>query len=161
MSHKREGDFDNTHLISKKSKPSNDKPIGELSDNSQTNHQSHLIGEKSQIETSNLAPDVQPSSVDTNKGDLHCIIEADAAEDKGSRHTMEDRWVVLEDASLGFPGNLRCSHFAIYDGHGGRLAAEFAQKHLHANVCSAGLPRELMDVKAAKKAILDGMIKLS
>ncbi|XP_037496701.1 probable protein phosphatase 2C 8 isoform X2 [Jatropha curcas] len=83
-------------------------------------------------------------------------IDADAAEDKGSRHTMEDAWVVLPDASLDSPGTLRCAHFAIYDGHGGRLAAEYAQKHLHTNVLSAGLPRELKDVKAAKKAILDG-----
>lgn len=34
-------------------------------------------------------------------------IEADAAEDKGSRHTMEDAWVVLPDASLEYPGKLR------------------------------------------------------
>ncbi|GMQ11429.1 hypothetical protein CsSME_00054073 [Camellia sinensis var. sinensis] len=109
-------------------------------------------------------------------------IEAEVAEDKGSRHTMEDAWVVLPDASLDFPGKLstipddslefeyytkyngavqwffldRCAHYAIYDGHGGRLAAEYAQKHLHTNVLSAGLPRELLDVKTAKKAILDG-----
>ncbi|XP_077243989.1 protein phosphatase 2C family protein isoform X1 [Tasmannia lanceolata] len=83
------------------------------------------------------------------------VIEADAAEDKGSRHNMEDAWVVLPDASFEFPGKLRCAHFAIYDGHGGRLAAEYARDHLHANVLSAGLPRELMDVKAAKKAILE------
>lgn len=67
-------------------------------------------------------------------------IEADAAEDKGCRHTMEDAWVVLPDAALETPGNLRCAHFAIYDGHGGRLAAEYAQKHLHQNVIAAGLP---------------------
>ncbi|BBH04136.1 Protein phosphatase 2C family protein, partial [Prunus dulcis] len=86
-------------------------------------------------------------------------IEADAAEDKGLRHAMEDAWVVLLDTSLDFPGKLRCAHFAIYDGHGGRLAAEYAQKHLHTNVLSAGLPRELLDVKTAKKAILDGFRK--
>ncbi|KAG0479261.1 hypothetical protein HPP92_010119 [Vanilla planifolia] len=83
-------------------------------------------------------------------------IDAVAAEDKGARHTMEDAWVVLPDARLDYPGNLRCAHFAIYDGHGGRMAAEYAQKHLHANVLAAGLPRELMDVKAAKRAILEG-----
>ncbi|KAG8387999.1 hypothetical protein BUALT_Bualt02G0079500 [Buddleja alternifolia] len=83
-------------------------------------------------------------------------IEANAAEDKGCRHTMEDAWVVLDDAaSL----ELRCAHFAIYDGHGGRLAAEYAQKHLHQNVLSAGLPRELLNVKSAKKAILNGFQK--
>ncbi|KAJ6868486.1 protein phosphatase 2C 8 [Populus alba x Populus x berolinensis] len=87
-------------------------------------------------------------------------IEANAAEDKGSRHSMEDAWVVLLDASLDSPGKLRCAHFAIYDGHGGRLAAEYAQKNLHKNVVSSGLPRELLDVKAAKKAILDGMNSL-
>ncbi|KAK6127687.1 hypothetical protein DH2020_038561 [Rehmannia glutinosa] len=86
-------------------------------------------------------------------------LEADAAEDKGSRHTMEDAWVVLLDASLESPGNLRCAHFAIYDGHGGRLAAEYAQKHLHKHVLSAGLPRELLDVKCAKKAIVNGFRK--
>ncbi|KAK8953866.1 putative protein phosphatase 2C 67 [Platanthera zijinensis] len=85
-----------------------------------------------------------------------CNIDAAAAEDKGSRHTMEDAWVVLPDASLDYPGSSRCAYFAIYDGHGGRLAAEYAQKHLHANVLSAGLPRELIDVRAAKKAILEG-----
>lgn len=86
-------------------------------------------------------------------------IEADAAEDKGSRHTMEDAWVVLPDASSGILGKLRCAHFAIYDGHGGRLAAEYARAHLHVNVLSAGLPRELMDIKAAKKAIIEGFRK--
>uniref|UniRef100_A0A0D9XCE5 protein-serine/threonine phosphatase n=1 Tax=Leersia perrieri TaxID=77586 RepID=A0A0D9XCE5_9ORYZ len=75
-------------------------------------------------------------------------VEADAAEDKGCRHTMEDAWVLLPDASMESPGNLRCAHFAIYDGHGGRLAAEYAQKHLHQN----------MDVKAAKKAIIEELM---
>ncbi|KAK7380067.1 hypothetical protein VNO78_32443 [Psophocarpus tetragonolobus] len=87
------------------------------------------------------------------------LIEADAAEDKGSRHTMEDAWVVLLDATLDYPGNLRCAHFAIYDGHGGRLAAEYAQKHLHRNVLSAGLPRELYDAKVTRRSILNGFLK--
>ncbi|KAG2303183.1 hypothetical protein Bca52824_031834 [Brassica carinata] len=105
------------------------------------------------------------------------VSEADVAEDKGARHAMEDVSVVLSDASLDFPGKLRCGHFAIYDGHGGRLAAEFAKKHLHLNVLSAALPRLTsqsfrsflvdpnvsllfqLNIRVAKKAILDGFRK--
>ncbi|XP_064982537.1 probable protein phosphatase 2C 67 isoform X1 [Musa acuminata AAA Group] len=104
-----------------------------------------------------LAESQQESGADTpQQGSMVTCIEADAAEDKGSRHTMEDASVVLLDASLESPGKLRCAHFAVYDGHGGCLAAEYAQRHLHANVLAAGLPRELMDIKAAKKAIFEG-----
>ncbi|CAJ2637128.1 unnamed protein product [Trifolium pratense] len=99
------------------------------------------------------------SSEENASKELSFLIEADAAEDKGLRHSMEDEWVVLLDAARDFPGNLRCAHFAIYDGHGGRLAAEYAQKHLHGNVLAAGLPRELLDVKTAKRSILDGFRK--
>eukprot|EP00252_Welwitschia_mirabilis_P016808 TRINITY_DN3729_c0_g1_i2.p1 TRINITY_DN3729_c0_g1~~TRINITY_DN3729_c0_g1_i2.p1 ORF type:complete len:365 (-),score=84.67 TRINITY_DN3729_c0_g1_i2:13-1107(-) len=87
------------------------------------------------------------------------LVEADVAEDKGSRHTMEDAWVILIDGSTVSNGKLRCHHFAIYDGHGGRQAAEYARTHLHSNVMSSGLPCELMDIKAAKKAIIDGFRK--
>ncbi|KAL5544895.1 hypothetical protein UlMin_008679 [Ulmus minor] len=124
---------------------------------------SDSAAKKSKIED-NPNPEVglkEAASVD-EKGvvrDMGFEIEANAAEDKGSRHTMEDAWVVLLDAALDFPGNLRCAHFAIYDGHGGRLAADYAQKHLHANVLTAGLPRELLDIKVAKRAILDGFRK--
>ncbi|XP_016439549.1 WAT1-related protein At3g18200 isoform X2 [Nicotiana tabacum] len=126
---KREGHFDNSDSVTKKLRNDTlEEPKAEIS--------------------------VQNDS--KNGSELYFEIEADVAEDKGSRHTMEDASVVLPDASLEFPGKLRCAHFAIYDGHGGRLAAEYAQKHLHANVLSAGLPRELLDVKAAKKAIHEG-----
>ncbi|KAL9443936.1 hypothetical protein AB3S75_017168 [Citrus x aurantiifolia] len=128
---KREGDFDDFNLIAKKSK----------------------------IETVNENEEEAARAQIMHKQIDFVEIEADAAEDKGSRHTMEDASVVLLDASSDSPPNLRCAHFAIYDGHGGRLAAEYAQKRLHANVISAGLPRELLDVKAAKKAILDGFRK--
>jgi len=42
------------------------------------------------------------------------LIEADAAEDKGSRLTMEDAWVVLLDASLDYPGKLRFFFFFFF-----------------------------------------------
>ncbi|RZC58137.1 hypothetical protein C5167_005446 [Papaver somniferum] len=168
---KRELDSDDTELAAKRSK------ISECSEKEEENQnggeevktsQSVLIKKTDDSQTEpvnggslgdnqsvkeNVLSD-QKSSIPVTK--LPCTIEADAAEDKGSRHTMEDASVVLLDASLQVPGKLRCAHFAIYDGHGGRLAAEYAQKHLHANVLSVGLPRELMDVKAAKMAILGG-----
>lgn len=81
-----------------------------------------------------------PVQEESEKEEKSLEIEADVAEDKGSRHTMEDAWVIMLDATLDSPGKLRCGHFAIYDGHGGRLAAEYAQRHLNANVVSAGLP---------------------
>ena len=42
-------------------------------------------------------------------GEVGFEIEAEVAEDKGSRHAMEDAWVVLPDACLDFPGKLRYS----------------------------------------------------
>ncbi|KAI3855524.1 hypothetical protein MKW92_043332 [Papaver armeniacum] len=110
-----------------------------------------IIGDNNQSVKDNVLSD-QKSSIPVTK--LPCTIEADAAEDKGSRHTMEDASVVLLDASLQAPGKLRCAHFAIYDGHGGRLAAEYAQKHLHANVLSAGLPRELVCFRRTDELLL-------
>eukprot|EP00249_Psilotum_nudum_P013378 c24299_g1_i3 orf=212-1141(+) len=104
------------------------------------------VTEKGRLEETLLKP----------AGPLDFFIEAGAAEDKGSRHTMEDAWVVLLDANMEGSGNLRCAHFGVYDGHGGRQAADYACTHLHANVVAAGLPHELMDIKATKKAIMEG-----
>ena len=41
------------------------------------------------------------------KTEVFFEIQADAAEDKGSRHTMEDAWVVLLEAAADSPGKLR------------------------------------------------------
>ncbi|XVE58743.1 hypothetical protein DITRI_Ditri04bG0193400 [Diplodiscus trichospermus] len=127
--------------------------------NSETNlKRQHEVDDESS-DSSAKRPKTQTPIPEEVEKEKSLEIEADVAEDKGSRHTMEDAWVIMLDATLNSPGKLRCRHFAIYDGHGGRLAAEYAQKHLHANVVSAGLPRELLDVKAAKRAILDGFRK--
>lgn len=75
--------------------------------------------------TDKLIPESNKTSQDTlscSSGEVHdlfvdnlCNIDAAAAEDKGSRHTMEDAWVVLPDASLEYPGKLRfvCFFFTI------------------------------------------------
>ncbi|XP_010537477.1 PREDICTED: probable protein phosphatase 2C 8 [Tarenaya hassleriana] len=176
--HKREADPDSGEdLVSpaKKSKNTAETDCGASSESTEDSKQ-RRSGEDEQRKNSGELNGGEPEPAARGGGDSNrCAqqdnpscgtevvkgfdIEADVAEDKGSRHTMEDAWVVLPDASLDFPGKLRCAHFAIYDGHGGRLAADFVQKHLHHNVLSAGLPRELLDVKAAKKAILEGFRK--
>jgi len=47
------------------------------------------------------------SSEENGSKEVTFLIEADAAEDKGLRQSMEDEWVVLIDAVKDYPGNLR------------------------------------------------------
>lgn len=54
---------------------------------------------------------VESSEENASKEVTFFRIEADAAEDKGLRHTMEDEWVVLLNAALDYPGNLRFFNF--------------------------------------------------
>ncbi|XP_055825610.1 probable protein phosphatase 2C 8 isoform X2 [Solanum dulcamara] len=149
-------------FISKMAESSDSISLDKESVNTTANNKREAHSDSSDFVTKKLrSSDTQEEpkaeiTVPKNGTELYFEIEADAAEDKGSRHTMEDASVVLPDAGLEFPGKLRCAHFAIYDGHGGRLAAEYARKHVHANVLSAGLSRELLDVKAAKNSIVEG-----
>lgn len=132
----------------------------ETSDLDSTNKRGNdVVGSSSASKKPRFEVDLTQNQQKESAGELGFEIEADVAEDKGTRHTMEDAWVVLPNDTPDSPGKLRCAHYAIYDGHGGRRAAEYAQKYLHKNVLSEGLPRELLDVKAAKKAILDGFRK--
>lgn len=57
----------------------------------------------------------QPDGIVVKKAKTEAFfeIEADAAEDKGSRHTMEDAWVVLLDAAADSPGKLRSFIFFL------------------------------------------------
>ncbi|KAL6846376.1 hypothetical protein ACP4OV_023824 [Aristida adscensionis] len=162
MAHqKREVSFADDDCASKRPKcadSATEERSGEAAASRETNGE---MGSTSQKENGKLADKcgVEEKALTNSKvsGEQEKVltgVEVDAAEDKGCRHTMEDTWVVLPDADTDSPGTLRCAHFAIYDGHGGRLAAEYAQKHLHQNVIAAGLP--LMDVKTAKKAIIEG-----
>ncbi|CAI5967101.1 unnamed protein product [Closterium sp. NIES-64] len=108
-------------------------------------------------------------------GELVTRVAAGQAEDRGSRHTFEDvvvavadAWGDADDAPRG-ADRLRCSFYAVLDGHGGRRAAEWAAKHVNAAVIAAGLPREsvgaaavataavAVDIKKAKRAIIEGM----
>mmetsp|Transcript_65232 Transcript_65232/g.121604 ORF Transcript_65232/g.121604 Transcript_65232/m.121604 type:complete len:402 (+) Transcript_65232:85-1290(+) len=48
------------------------------------------------------------------------------AETRGSRPTMEDEFVYVENF-----GHLRSCYVAVYDGHGGRAAVDFVKQDLH------------------------------
>jgi hypothetical protein len=104
-------------------------------------------------------------------------ISAAASEDKGRRTEMEDVWVITEGArggihtqggashshggdAMGAVG-CRCTYAAVFDGHGGKRAADFAAQHLHSSVLAAGLLSTVDDatgmpsVAASKKAIFE------
>lgn len=84
---KREGDSDDSNLIAKKSK------IEKVNEDEEEKEAARAQIMHKQID--------------------FVEIEADAAEDKGSRHTMEDASVVLLDAFPGSPPNLRLTFLEL------------------------------------------------
>lgn len=130
--HKREASFKNEDLVTKRSKITdiniglesknnngdctkvwNQSVSDEMNGKKGNNSDEKLFGKadnNSQVSvTRNSSEDASShNSVDSKQHMIRVTcIEADAAEDKGSRHTMEDAWVVLLDASLETPGKLR------------------------------------------------------
>ncbi len=71
------------------------------------------------------------------------------AEDQGTRESMEDAHVVERN----FMDDPRKSFFAVYDGHHGEKAAEFAAKNLHKYLATA-LEGGDKPVEALKKAFV-------
>mmetsp|Transcript_9902 Transcript_9902/g.17248 ORF Transcript_9902/g.17248 Transcript_9902/m.17248 type:complete len:426 (-) Transcript_9902:452-1729(-) len=70
-------------------------------------------------------------------------LEHGVAEEQGRRPTMEDRHVLLKNLDLGTLGS-SCAFLGVYDGHGGREAADFLAENLHVNVTkSAFFPKDL------------------
>ncbi|KAF3785386.1 putative protein phosphatase 2C 8 [Nymphaea thermarum] len=101
---------------------------------------------------------------------LGIVIEADAAEDKGSRHTMEDAWVILLDEGESSPPDQMRIHpilaqstflfqFSNLLPPGLGIAAQSDDRRMLLYLfCLIHLlaPMQL-DLKAAKKAILEGL----
>lgn len=121
--HKREGNLLDEDSVLKKSKVSSldtesaEKPGGNpdcrVSERSLT-----VLDEIDSKKSNNFQKEVSKEEIKedqiqdhSNSSEDKISIEADAAEDKGSRHTMEDAWVLLPEASLEFPGKLRCLPF--------------------------------------------------
>jgi serine/threonine protein phosphatase PrpC len=59
-----------------------------------------------------------------------------AHDDCGQRKYMEDKWTVAPHlgAMFGVDEAVPTFFYAVYDGHTGKLAAEYARTHLHANI---------------------------
>lgn len=114
--HKHAADlFSSEDLVSpvKKAKKSSDETGGDTSDgNTKDPKLSSGVEDEKQEGGEAIAAVANRSTEEDNTSCVaeekkEMIVEADVAEDKGARHTMEDVWVVLPDASLDFPGKLR------------------------------------------------------
>lgn len=59
-----------------------------------------------------------------------------AHDDQGQRKYMEDKWTVAPHlgAMFGVDEPVPTYFYAVYDGHTGKLAAEYARTYLHANI---------------------------
>eukprot|EP00238_Polyblepharides_amylifera_P003771 CAMPEP_0196584024 /NCGR_PEP_ID=MMETSP1081-20130531/45507_1 /TAXON_ID=36882 /ORGANISM="Pyramimonas amylifera, Strain CCMP720" /LENGTH=301 /DNA_ID=CAMNT_0041905097 /DNA_START=174 /DNA_END=1076 /DNA_ORIENTATION=+ len=80
------------------------------------------------------------SSLPANSAsDLEFRIEAACSEDKGRRTEMEDTWVIESDARRESNSHVKCMYMGVFDGHGGRHAADFVAEHLHVDALSQGL----------------------
>lgn len=100
--------MESTEVEAEVNPSSGNKRDGVFSDLDSTSKKLKTDNEGNQIAEASNCRNVR-NEVNTNgKNEEKCFtVEADAAEDKGSRHTMEDAWLVLQDASLDFPGKLR------------------------------------------------------
>jgi len=61
------------------------------------------------------------------------VCQSGSEAQQGRRSSMEDTHVHFDDVSekYGFPKGVSRAFYAVYDGHGGRHAAELAEKYLH------------------------------
>jgi protein phosphatase 2C family protein 2/3 len=88
-----------------------------------------------ELREASLSPDVVLSS--TPASYLPCI-RSGAASSIGSRPQMEDVHLTLDDISELLTGPLRVdgptAFFGVFDGHGGKDAADYAGKHLLENL---------------------------
>ena len=65
-------------------------------------------------------------------------------EEQGRRNNMEDKTCVIPDLNsiMGLSNYPPQSFYAVYDGHGGTEAAEYAKVHLYVNICKSEFFRD-------------------
>ncbi|XP_070761346.1 integrin-linked kinase-associated serine/threonine phosphatase 2C [Enoplosus armatus] len=88
------------------------------------------------------------------------VLRGYVAARRGEREEMQDAHVLLPDMSgclSALPGQVsRLSYFAVFDGHGGARASQFAAEHLHHNLAKKFPRGETENVdKLIKKCLLD------
>lgn len=62
------------------------------------------------------------------------VLKGYVAARRGERDEMQDAHVLLPDMSSCLSCSSRVSYFAVFDGHGGARASQFAAEHLHHNL---------------------------
>ncbi|XP_016887313.1 integrin-linked kinase-associated serine/threonine phosphatase 2C isoform X2 [Cynoglossus semilaevis] len=84
------------------------------------------------------------------------VLKGYVAARRGERDEMQDAHVLLPDMSSCLSCSSRVSYFAVFDGHGGARASQFAAEHLHHNLAKKfpSGESENMD-KLIKKCLLD------
>ncbi|XP_058488937.1 integrin-linked kinase-associated serine/threonine phosphatase 2C isoform X1 [Solea solea] len=88
------------------------------------------------------------------------VLKGYVAARRGERDEMQDAHVLLPDMSSclsALPGHVsHVSYFAVFDGHGGARASQFAAEHLHHNLAKKFPSGDSENVdKLIKKCILD------
>ena len=59
------------------------------------------------------------------------VKEAYERHDRGKRRKMEDSYTMINNLFEGVEGKPELGYFALFDGHGGKTASEWASKNLH------------------------------
>lgn len=65
------------------------------------------------------------------------VKEAYEHHEKGKRRTMEDNFAMKDNLFENVEGKPQLGYFAIFDGHGGKSASEWASKNLHTVISDA------------------------
>jgi len=70
---------------------------------------------------------------------MHLQLSSGFESVQGRRWTMEDTHVLIDDlnTALSLPSDIPRAYYAVFDGHGGKDAADLAAEHLHLDVVGA------------------------
>lgn len=77
------------------------------------------------------------------------VKEAYEHHEKGRRRKMEDSFTMVNNLFEGVEGKPQLGYFAIFDGHGGKAASEWASKNLHTIIAEELASKGTSEIDAA------------